>query len=272
MLLVVLLSIVIAGVIVFIQPRQYLSTATALPATSVLSDKATIFSDNIEGLYSVLGSADDLERVIGTAQLDTVYLAVTDQFNLFDHYKVANNKNPRARAARLLRSSSRVMKSEYGELKIKVWDTDKNLAPQLANAILDKLEAIHQDLQNEGNKTSLNSLLRARETTLAEIDSINSFLRNADITPERAEPYTTRRKVLNEQLEKFERLISEYQLMLSNKPAVLMVVERAKQALRPDKPKRLYIMIAVTFLSLVFALLAALVLERKKASRDNVAK
>ena len=43
------------------------------------------------------------------------------------------------------------MRSEYGELKIKVWDTDKNLAPQLANAILDKLNSIHQSLQAANN-------------------------------------------------------------------------------------------------------------------------
>ena len=41
------------------------------------------------------------------------------------------------KAASLLKKNTKVMKSEYGELKVKVWDTDKNLAPQLANAVMD---------------------------------------------------------------------------------------------------------------------------------------
>jgi uncharacterized protein involved in exopolysaccharide biosynthesis len=88
MLLVVLLSVITAGIIVFLKPLKYLSSTTAIPASSRLSDKARLFNENIEALYSSLGESDDIDIIVGTGQLDTVYLAVTDQFNLYDHYKI----------------------------------------------------------------------------------------------------------------------------------------------------------------------------------------
>jgi hypothetical protein len=268
MLFFVLLSLVIVGVIVFIKPRLYLSVATALPASSVLADKGSIFNENIEGLYSNIGSPDDLDRIIGTAQLDTVYLAVTDEFNLFDHYKFnKDTKQPRLKAARELKKLSEVMKSGYGELKVKVWDTDKNLAPQLANSIMYRLAAMYQNLQNENNYVSLNSLQNGKKKILTELDSISVITGKAGVTGNQTSVSNTRRTALEDQLAKYERLITEYQLMIDNKPAVLMEVEKAKPALRPDKPKRLLILIATLFFSAIFALFLAIVLEKKSEMR-----
>ena len=91
-LAVVLLSVIVVGIIVFIKPSKYLSVATAVPASGIASDKSRIFSENIEALYSNLGSPDELDVMVGTGQLDTVYLAVTDQFNLYDPYKIHYEK------------------------------------------------------------------------------------------------------------------------------------------------------------------------------------
>jgi uncharacterized protein involved in exopolysaccharide biosynthesis len=49
---------------------------------------------------------------------------------------------------------------------------------------------------------------------------------------------------------------------------VLIVVEEAKPSNWPDRPRRLQIMIAAAVLSFLFALLAALVLERRKVSKQ----
>ena len=119
MLAVVLLSLLAVGVITFLQPRLYLSVATAVPASSFLSDKSKIFNENIQELYSTLGTPDDLDRIVGTSTLDTIYLTVTDEFNLFDHYKVSEKgMDARMKAALLLRGNSKVMKSEIGRAHV----------------------------------------------------------------------------------------------------------------------------------------------------------
>jgi hypothetical protein len=262
MLAIIGLSLLIVGIIIFLQPDQYLSVTTAVPASAYSSDKSKIFSENIEALYSELGTPDDLDMILGTAKLDTVYLAVTDQFNLFDHYKISEKgEAARHKATKLLMCNSKVMKSEYGELKVKVWDTDKNLAPQLANAILDKLQAIHQELLSINNRASLNGLQKASAKINFQLDSIRSQTKNG------VEINEDRTKGLMDQLQQYEKLISEYQLIIDSKPPVLMLVEKARVSLRPDRPMRLQILIATGVLGLLFSLLIALVLERKKTVR-----
>jgi uncharacterized protein involved in exopolysaccharide biosynthesis len=189
---------------------------------------------------------------------------VTDQFNLFDHYKIKEQgAAARTKAALCLKKNTKAMKSEYGELKVKVWDTDKNLAPQLANAIMDKLNNIHQDLQSQGNKSVLNSLLSARQKTRLYVDSLTALWMIADNWM----PDTINLNASRNQLLRYEKLISEYQLMVDSKPPVLIVVEKAKSTIRPDRPRRMQIMIATAVLSFLFALLAALVMERRKVSK-----
>jgi hypothetical protein len=246
---VVILSLLAVGVITFLKPRQYLSIATAVPASSVAADKSKIFNENIQALYSTLGSPDDLDKIVGTAGLDTVYLAVTDQFNLFDHYKISNKDSvARTKAAIRLKANTKVMKSEYGELKVKVWDTDKYLAPQLANAIMDKLQSIHQNLQSAGNEATLKGLMSGKQKLQIQLDTSAT---NAS---------------LQGRLQQYEKLIGEYQLMVDSKPPSLIIVEKAKVSIRPDRPKRMQIMIATAVLSLFFALFAALIMERRKTS------
>ncbi len=257
-LMVMLLSLLTVGIITFLKPRQYLSVATAVPASSFASDKAKIFNENIQDLYSTLGTPDDLDMIIGTANLDTVYLFVTDQFNLFDHYKMKEQGiAARNKAALLLKKNTKVLKSEYGELKVKVWDTDKNLSPQLANAIMERLNSIHAELQSTENRATLNGLLNGKIKIKMQLDSISG----------NAEQIMDRKKSLQEQAMKYEKLISEYQMMVDSKPPVLIVVEEAKPTNWPDRPKRIQIMIATAVLSFLFALLAALVFERRKIAK-----
>jgi len=242
---VVLISTITVAVITFLKPRKYLSVATAVAGSSYAADKSKIFNANIESLYPALGSPDDLNLVLGTAQLDTLYLFVTDQFNLYDHYKISTAGNAaRNKAASLLKRNTKVIKSEYGELKVKVWDTDKYLAPQLANAILSRLEFIHSELQSAGNRSALNA--------------IDSSLKKFDTTriPES----------LNQEYQKVKR---EYQVMTNYQPPVLIVVEKARPSEYPDQPKIILIIIATLALSILFSLLLVLVIEKSKTKKND---
>jgi hypothetical protein len=261
MFLVIIIAVSIVAAILFTQPSRYLSVTTALPASTLLTDKAKIFNDNIEGLYSSLGDPDDLDRILGTANLDTIYLAVAMDFNLWDHYKIEKKEEQFYRSAALLKANSKVMRSEFGELKIKVWDTDKNLAPQLANAILDKLNSIHQSLQAANNLKVLTSLKAGRlklEQTRQNVEL--APLRSTVPVPDASANISN----VLDQLKKYDELIGEYQLILDTNPAVLVVVEKARVSISPDKPKRFMLLVATAVISFLFSFLLALFLERRK--------
>ncbi len=266
-LLIVLISLAIATGIVLLMPSQYLASTTALPANPAATDKASVFNNNIRDLYSSLGESGDLDKIVGTGQLDTIYLSASDQFELATHYKIQGNNvaASRRKAAAALKKISRVTKSEYNELLVQVWDTDKNFAPQLANALMEKLAAIHQDLLNQSNQTIIKSLGEGQQKLQTSMDSIRTFLQHANITPSQAQQYNDKLTVLQQQLSQYEKLKTEYQLMIDTKPAALLVVDKARASDQPDKPKKLLILLATTVLSFLFAAWLALILEKRKA-------
>jgi len=255
--------VAIVAAIVFSEKPLYLSVTTALPASGILTDKAKIFNNNIEGLYPSLGNPDDLDKILGTAQLDTVYLAVTIDYNLWDHYKIEEKEGQVRRSAAILKSNSKVFRSEYGELKIKVWDTDKNLAPQLANAILEKLNSIHQSVAAISNEKVLESLKAGKLKLQKAIDSL-PMLASIVHNPDQLDRIGTNHSIYETQLSKYEELIGEYQLTIDTKPSVLVVVEEARASEKPDKPQRLKLLIATVVISFLFSFLLALFLERRK--------
>ena len=249
-LLLLLLSLTAVGVIVFTKRPEYRSVATAVPASTYSSDKARIFNNNIEQLYTALGTPDDLDLVVGTGKLDTVYLAVTRKFNLQDHYKMEEKGDAAIyKAATLLKKNSSVTKSEYGELKVSVWDTDKNLAPQLANAVMKQLQTMHQHLQQAGNEASLQSLLAMKEKLIIERELTKMDEAKATISARLAE---------------YDKLIGQYQLIQSNPSLALIVVENARANDWPDRPKRVQWMLGTAVLALLFSLLLAAFLESRK--------
>jgi hypothetical protein len=261
MFLVIIIAVSIVAAILFTQPSRYLSVTTALPASTLLTDKAKIFNDNIEGLYSSLGDPDDLDRILGTAQLDTVYIAVAMEFNLWDHYKIEKKDRQIYGSAALLKANSKVIRSEFGELKVKVWDTDKNLAPKLANAILWKLNSMHQSVQAASNNKVLNILIN-------EVNSLKHRYFDGTHAELRSQlgmiDTTGKGKFYLGRLQQYEQLIMEYELALEMNPNVLVILEEARPSQTPDKPQKLKLLTATLVLSFFFSFLLALFLERRK--------
>src|SRR3954463_485504 len=83
-----LLATIVATVAALFSPKRFLSVATALPANSMIADKARIFNPNIEELYSDFGTPDELDRLEGTAALDTIFIATSDEMKLAEHYSL----------------------------------------------------------------------------------------------------------------------------------------------------------------------------------------
>ena len=259
----VLLSTIIVAIVVFIIPVKFLALTTGLPTNSAAADKSTIFNTNIQELYSALGSPDDADKIIGTARLDTVYLATAIEFNLTTHYKTEEKgESALLKAAHILKDNTKVSKSEYGEIQVRVWDRDKGLAPVLANAIMEKLATIHQNLQLENNRNILQSLKKTRSELQSETDSLRMKAGTSANEKKSMSPIDFEAKA--ESLKLYDQLMGQYQVMLDTKPAALIIVEKARPANRPDKPRRAMLIVGSFVLSILFSLLMALFLERRK--------
>lgn len=257
-----LAGIVLALIALLLIPKKYLSVATALPANSAMADKGRLFNENIQSLYSDFGSPDELDRIEGTADLDTIFIATAQDFNLVDHYKLKDAKDALYKAAAHLKKNSSVARSGYGELKVKVWDADKQLAANMANAVLQKLQALYQHLQNETSTMVLQKIREdyaQKQQQYKEVSDSLGRLTGAD-----ADIAQARKAALLDQLKQDEKMIDQYQLSLNANPQLLLVVERARPALTADKPKILSTLLLAAFGAFIFSVILALFLESRK--------
>lgn len=249
----------VALVILLLQPKEYLSVVTALPASGFASDRASIFNDNIEQLYPSIGTPDELDPVVGTGKLDTLYLAVAAEHQLAGYYGIENAAP--LKVAQVLKDNSKVEKSEYGELKVKVWDRNPVMAATLANSVFGKLQQLHQSLQSQGNALVLQRLQdqykQLQNAYTGAPDSVRLGGGAAGIT-------AIKQKNLQEQIARYEKLISEYSLTVQTSPQALLVVERARPALKADRPRIPQVLALTAFASMLFGLLLAAGLQSRK--------
>jgi uncharacterized protein involved in exopolysaccharide biosynthesis len=265
-LLLVVTTLIVTTTIVFLVPKRYVSVATALPASSYATDKTSVFSQNLQTLYSTLGLPDDLDKMVGTAHLDTVYRYVIAQLDLTDHFGLNKTSvNAVAKAGLILKKHTRVIKSDYGELKVKVWDVDQDLAANLANAIMEKIQQIHQDIQTANNLMMLAKINEDYREKKIDYEKLTDSIQKST-NGSTAELMTAQRSSLLQQVQEDEKLLNQYNLMVNARPQALIIIEKATPALAPDRPKPLEAIIAATILSFFFGLLTALILNKRKSA------
>jgi len=289
-LLLTILATIVAFIATLLSPKLYLSTATALPANSVLNDKARIFNTNIEGLYPSLGSPDELDKLEGTTKLDTLFIDIANEFKLAAHYGIEDKERVYGAALKLKKNSD-IKRSAYGELKVRVWDKDKVMAAGLANSFLQKLNEFHKHLQNRNDAMVLQKIKEDLAAKEKEIDSVEQSIASyksgstiyssgeqqfkGDVTNDTVANRTrksfsdvsNRMTALSSQVKEYRNLINQYELSLQTTPDALIVVESARPALKWDKPNMFQNALFTFFASLLFSFLLALFMD----SRNKVA-
>lgn len=123
--------------ILYLVPRKYQSTVVLTANNPQVTDKAALFNAQIQSLYSGYGSTDDLDRIVGMSMLDTLYLAMVDQFKLQLEYRLKATDTLRLRqlAAKKLRKDVLLERTDQQQLKINVLFKNPEMAASIANAM-----------------------------------------------------------------------------------------------------------------------------------------
>jgi tetratricopeptide (TPR) repeat protein len=253
-------AVILTFIITLLLPKQYLSTATALPANSLVADKARILNDNIEALYPEIGLPDELDKLEGTAALDTLFIAVANEFKLDEHYHIHTSDESIDKAVLKLRKNSNISRTGYGELRIKVWDIDRNIAAAMANSFMSKLQALHQHLQNENN---LVVLQRLKEAYASKEKLFNNYSDSVVKTGAAQELMAAQKATILEQLKQYQLAMDQYELAIKTNPPVLLSVEKARPAVWSDRPKIFQILVLTAIAAFLFSFLLAVSFESR---------
>lgn len=253
-------AVILAFIITLLLPKQYLSTATALPANSLVADKARILNANIEALYPEIGLPDELDKLEGTAALDTLFIAVANEFKLDEHYHIHASDESIDKAVLKLRKNSNISRTGYGELRVKVWDVDRNIAAAMANSFMSKLQALHQHLQNENN---LVVLQRLKEAYASKEKLFNNYSDSVVKTGAAQELMAAQKATILEQLKQYQLAMDQYELAIKTNPSVLLSVEKARPAVWSDRPKIFQILVLTAIAAFLFSFLLAVSFESR---------
>ena len=272
----------LALIISILLPKEYLSTVTAVPANSSLSDKARLFNNNIEALYPELGTTDELDRIEGTARLDTIYLSVAEKYNLVKYYGINQDEKAMYHAAIKLKKQTDIRRGAYGELKVKVWDKEPMQAANLANAVFNELNSIYQQAQTTNNTKVLAKLQSVLSLKQRSLDSFNHIISSYEIGNRKVIPptgnfadsgtgkspnyqtVTTNLTILRQEIAEYQRIIPQYQMALNTSIQPLIAVENARPSFYTDRPKVLRTIIFAFTAALVFSILLSVVTENRK--------
>lgn len=242
-----LLTALVALIASLVSPEEFLSKATALPTNSMVSDKARIFNNNIEALYPEIGSADELDRLEGTAHLDTIFIATVKALNLAIHYELPSNGKEVMKAVMKLKKKSKIARTGYGELQVKVWDKNRDMAAAIANNLMQSIQTIHRELQLQNNRLILQKLKAVTQKSSGDTTALRAGFSAAEAN-------------------RYQELIREYELSIQTMPQVLLTVEPARPSLWPDRPKVWQTTLLAFVAGVTIAFLLSLLLFSKKAN------
>ncbi len=241
-----LIAALIALIISLLMPEEYLSEASLLPSNSKLMDKQRLFGENIQELYSAYGNSEDLDRLFATMHSSAVINGVSDSLDLVEHFDLTNRKNGKALAQKKLEKNIKLVRSEYGELRLQVWDKSPAMAEQIANGLIGKTQQVFDDmfrLYYERSIGNLNEELKTRNALLKQDSSL-------DLKAEQV---------------KIRSRISEYQITKLNPPAAFFVMEKPYQSVIADRPKTL-LNVVISFFASLFTILAWIAARRNPGS------
>jgi capsular polysaccharide biosynthesis protein len=265
MLLFVMVSLLVAAITLFLVPKQYRSSSLLVSANPSLADKSHMLNQNIQGLYSIFGSGDDLERIFGIATMDTVFKQLVDEFDLVTYYKLKGEDSNRLRRKAVLdlRDDLGIQKTELSQLKISVFTKDAELSAKIVNRIVEITRLKEESIWKSGNEKmllnfnkSIDSLGKVYQAIANKIKSDNENLSQLELTKINS---------LLEQIQTQEKATGEIKLAIDNNAPAFYVLETAVPAAKSEKPNIPEVLILTALVSWLFSAMALLIYNREES-------
>lgn len=226
-------------------PKKYKATSIIVAANPQLTDKARFFNDQIQDLYSPYGSGDDLDRLYGTIQLDTVLKQAIKQYNLTSYYNVeaTDSLDVERKTILALRDDIKVQKTDISQLKIELWLKDALLSANVCNYLVQATQSLQQAIWKKNYEQSLMHLNALLDSTQTAYNLLMENFKGNQL--EKA-------KFLAEQINTYQKTIEEFKLATKDVAPALFVLEKAYPASNADKPKKILMSIAAAIFAFFF--------------------
>ena len=258
----VIATVVAATIAVFLVPQYYKSSSLLVSANPALADKARMFNNQIQGLYSYFGSGDDLDRINGVADMDTTFQQLVDEFSLIEYYQLKNDSLPllRRKAVQCLRKDLSIQKTEQAQLKIICWTKDKELSAKLVNRMVAIVQETETAIWQKNYRQSLEQLNSSVANMELQYQALSDSVSKS--SGGRHELGIAKLQTLLEQIKQYRKTSDEFSLAAATHPAAFYVMESAVPAAKAERPDKSGIILASLIVGFIFSCLLVLVSDR----------
>ena len=156
------LAAVVSALVAWSMPNIYSSTAVFLPTSPQSTDPDRL----VEGSKLEVGArSEDLDRVVTIGQSLPLAELIIHKFDLYKHYKLGEPGSDLVENNVLneFNSNFSIVHNERDAIELTVQDTDKQLAANLANAMVAAIDSVNQQLTLE-NRRNVLRLFEQRST------------------------------------------------------------------------------------------------------------
>ncbi len=246
--------IIAAGTIFFITPK-YTATTKLLPGNTVLADKARLFNNEIQHLYSFFGSGDDLDRLMSMASMDTSIKQVIQAFDLINYYQIKESDAGMEmyKSIRAFKKDLTLVKTVNNELDISYAHQSKDTAAAIVNFMTEQLAAKMKTIWQQ----QYEKIGQQLDSSIAVISSEYKDLAN-NATSNDVITKTKMGALLN-QLEQFNKMSIETKMAVATTPEALIVLEKAGIPAKISWPNKAIVLPLAALLGLIFSVCLVLI-------------
>jgi uncharacterized protein involved in exopolysaccharide biosynthesis len=172
-----IVTAIVSGIIVFLMPKQYKSTAILFPARQFSVSKLVVEANagNQED-YMMIGDADDCEKLIQLLTNDELKIRVADAFNLWKRWKIRDTTFALHYLKQKWEDMVTIKRTEFNSVKVEVYDYTANGAAQIANGISDYCDSVRFDMNRRVAGPVVDIVRKEYEHTLKRMKELEDSL------------------------------------------------------------------------------------------------
>lgn len=172
-----LISALVAGIVVFLMPKQYKATAVVFAARQFSVSKLVIEANagNQED-YMQIGDADDVEKLLQILNSDALKIRVADAFDLWHRWKVKDTVFSYHYLKLKWDDQVVIKRTEFNSIKIDVYDYTADWAAQVANGITQYCDSVKHDMNRQVTSTVLQIVKQEYDNTLERMKELEDSI------------------------------------------------------------------------------------------------
>ncbi|HET8962788.1 MAG TPA: Wzz/FepE/Etk N-terminal domain-containing protein [Chitinophagales bacterium] len=258
----------------FFMPNYYKSSVNFYPANPVMTDRQVLYSNSLGEIeIDYFGGSSDVDRILTLANGTPTIDYIINKYHLMEHYDYDSTKTmARYKTKKKFLKNYKAVETEFGAIEITVWDTDKNLAAEMANHIALTIDNHNRDMLLRDKFIVIETfedIISDKQHALDQLtDSLETMVNTANAEKIKQMEFNVDAAMNN--LAENRKLMEQYVTSTSTKFSTIHITEEAYPAIRKDKPIRSLIVVACTVGAFIFMLLLAVITENYRKIKHKL--